>query len=421
MGDYSTTSLFSSILTSSKPSATTSNSGTGNNSSNNNSSSSGNAIGSAAVTVTTSTMQDDLLIEKQATGKPAPLSPSNALDTVAGQDKSKDAIEAESITITSTTPSSTDKDITCSTTSALQGFADPSSRVPSLWSAPDDSGLHAALPVNGSIAAFQNFPTGGPAGLFASTGAAAAAAAAVSTGTRRAITASHNFPQQQQQQHGNAGAPAGTRHGGLQVSSAQQQQQQQQQQHQQQQQQQPPPTSHPGVYLPGKGYAAWSGGPQAPQQWGAGPQAAAVASPGLSPWNRGRSVPNLPPLHSSLHAAAAVAAGLQGRKPSPTFPGHPGPAAAHPSCISPVKFRRSTSYPGKGNIYPPQPAPTFEVTAAEERDLLQLPPFQQDRMTANGNSPLDNMRTLEHYLSDIMRASAADTPEHLKGMSHILL
>jgi len=42
-------------------------------------------------------------------------------------------------------------------------------------------------------------------------------------------------------------------------------------------------------------------------------------------------------------------------------------------------------------------------------------------MTANGNSPLDNMRTLEHYLSDIMRAGAADTPEHLKGMSHILL
>ncbi|CAB0039661.1 unnamed protein product [Trichogramma brassicae] len=36
-------------------------------------------------------------------------------------------------------------------------------------------------------------------------------------------------------------------------------------------------------------------------------------------------------------------------------------------------------------------------------------------MAANGNSPLDNMRTLEHYLSDIMRAGAADTPEHLKA------
>ena len=38
-------------------------------------------------------------------------------------------------------------------------------------------------------------------------------------------------------------------------------------------------------------------------------------------------------------------------------------------------------------------------------------------MNANGNSPLDSMRTLEHYLSDIMRAGAADTPEHLKGKS----
>lgn len=36
-------------------------------------------------------------------------------------------------------------------------------------------------------------------------------------------------------------------------------------------------------------------------------------------------------------------------------------------------------------------------------------------MTANGNSPLDSMRTLEHYLSDIMRTGAADTPEHVKG------
>jgi hypothetical protein len=40
-------------------------------------------------------------------------------------------------------------------------------------------------------------------------------------------------------------------------------------------------------------------------------------------------------------------------------------------------------------------------------------------MTANGNSPLDNMRTLEHYLSDIMRAGATDTPEHLKGTCDI--
>ncbi|XP_053598143.1 cytoplasmic polyadenylation element-binding protein 2 [Microplitis demolitor] len=333
------------------------------------------------------TMQDDLLIEKQSTAKTAPLSP--GLDPPG--DKSKDVSEAESIAIAPSTPSSMDKDITsCGTTSNLQGFTDPV-RVPSLWgNTSEDTGIHT-LPVNGSIATFQNFPAGGP-GLFAG------------SGSRRAITASHNFPQ-----HGNASSAVASRHN-LQVANQQQQQTQQQAQQTSQQ----PPTSHPGVYLHGKGYTAWSGGPQGPQQWGGGPQA--TASSALSPWSRGRSVPNLPPLHSSLHAAAAVAAaaGLQGRKPSPTFPGHPGPNQVHATNISPVKFRRSTSYPGKGNLYPPQPAPTFEVTTAEERDLLQLP-FHQDRMTANGNSPLDNMRTLEHYLSDIMRAGAADTPEHLKG------
>uniref|UniRef100_A0A6V7K9F6 Uncharacterized protein n=1 Tax=Bracon brevicornis TaxID=1563983 RepID=A0A6V7K9F6_9HYME len=288
------------------------------------------------------TMQDDLLIEKQQqqpASKPAPLSP-GGLDAVVttSQDKSKDT-DAESIAIAP----STDKDITSCTTSSLQGFSDPV-RVPSLWAAvPEDTGLHT-LPVNGSIAAFQNFPAGGPAGLFAGSGA------------RRAITASHNF------QHG--ASTTGTRHGLGQQNQAQNQQSQSQQ------------GSHPGVYLQGKGYAAWSGGPQAPQQWGSGPQA---TSPALSPWSRGRSVPNIPPLHSSIHAAAAAAAaaGLQGRKPSPTFPGHPGANQGHPSNISPIKFRRSTSYPGKGSLYPPQPTPTFEVTAAEERDLLQLPPYQQ--------------------------------------------
>ncbi|OXU30903.1 hypothetical protein TSAR_016426 [Trichomalopsis sarcophagae] len=45
---------------------------------------------------------------------------------------------------------------------------------------------------------------------------------------------------------------------------------------------------------------------------------------------------------------------------------------------------------------------------------LTVSNFIAERMTANGNSPLDSMRTLEHYLSDIMRAGAADTPEHLK-------
>lgn len=41
--------------------------------------------------------------------------------------------------------------------------------------------------------------------------------------------------------------------------------------------------------------------------------------------------------------------------------------------------------------------------------------FFQERMVGNGNSPLESMRTLEHYLSDIMRAGATETPEHMKG------
>nr|KAF7423108.1 hypothetical protein H0235_008391 [Vespula pensylvanica] len=50
---------------------------------------------------------------------------------------------------------------------------------------------------------------------------------------------------------------------------------------------------------------------------------------------------------------------------------------------------------------------------------FRVPLASKDRMTANGNSPLDSMRTLEHYLSDIMRAGAADTPEHLKDADGI--
>lgn len=90
-----------------------------------------------------------------------------------------------------------------------------------------------------------------------------------------------------------------------------------------------------------KGYGSWA---SPGQSW----------SGGSSAWNRGRSVPNLTPLQQM---------GVAGRKPSPTF--------NHQQVISPVKFRRSTSYPGKGPF--PQP-PTFEITNMDEaRDLL---PYQ---------------------------------------------
>lgn len=322
-------------------------------------------------------MQDDLLIEKQSKTTSSPLSPGGGGGTCSlDQDKTnnKDFVD-------DSTPSTvSEKDITCSTnSSSLQSYVDVARAPPNLWAAaaaatPDDNNLHA-LPVNGSIAAFQNFPSqGGGGGLFGSN----------TTGTRRAITASHNFPQHPPN-NTNPGGQVINRHNTVQQQTSPQQQQ--------------PPgpvnSSHPGVYLPSKGYAAWSGGPQTagpPQQWGGGTGSSGtttIATPAtLSPWNRGRSVPNLPPMHtSSLHAVAAAAAGgggvgvLQGRKPSPTFPGgHPGSTnttpTAHPSCISPVKFRRSTSYPGKSNIYPHQPNPTFEVTAAEDRDIIQMPQFQ---------------------------------------------
>uniref|UniRef100_V5G5I5 Putative RNA-binding protein n=1 Tax=Anoplophora glabripennis TaxID=217634 RepID=V5G5I5_ANOGL len=135
-------------------------------------------------------------------------------------------------------------------------------------------------------------------------------------------------------------------------------------------------SSHP-LY---KNYSSWANPPG--QNWAPG---------NSSVWNRGRSVPNLTPLQQ-------MGVSLAGRKPSPTF--------NQQQVISPVKFRRSTSYPGKGPF--PQP-PTFEITNMDEaRELL---PYQ-DRcvVSANGSSPLENMRGLEHYLNDIMspQSNAAD-------------
>lgn len=83
-----------------------------------------------------------------------------------------------------------------------------------------------------------------------------------------------------------------------------------------------------------KGFSSWGTSPG--QNW----------STCSSIWSRGRSVPNLTPLQQMSVA---------GRKPSPTF--------NHQQVISPVKFRRSTSYPGKGPF--PQP-PTFEITNMDE-------------------------------------------------------
>jgi len=91
--------------------------------------------------------------------------------------------------------------------------------------------------------------------------------------------------------------------------------------------------------------------------WSTGGQMAA----GVNPWNRGRSVPNLNPM---------AAGSMANRKPSPTF--------NHQSMvISPSKYRRSTSYPGKNAMY--QPPAGFDISALEDNRAdayaFQVGPF----------------------------------------------
>ncbi|XP_065331743.1 cytoplasmic polyadenylation element-binding protein 2 isoform X3 [Cloeon dipterum] len=123
---------------------------------------------------------------------------------------------------------------------------------------------------------------------------------------------------------------------------------------------------------------------------------------GVSPWNpRGRSVPNLNPM---------AAGSMANRKPSPTF-NHQHQHQHQNMVISPSKYRRSTSYPGKNTLYPPN----FDIAALDDnRDTFAF----QDRLpTTNGASPLDNMRSLEHYLNDLMRSQGTSNgePPELKG------
>lgn len=93
--------------------------------------------------------------------------------------------------------------------------------------------------------------------------------------------------------------------------------------------------------------------------WSSGGQMAA----GVNPWNRGRSAPNLNPM---------AAGSMANRKPSPTFNHHQN------MVISPSKYRRSTSYPGKNAMYQQQP-PAFDIAALEDNRAdayaFQVGPF----------------------------------------------
>ncbi|XP_060516373.1 cytoplasmic polyadenylation element-binding protein 2 [Cylas formicarius] len=226
--------------------------------------------------------------------------------------------------------------------------AEPATPAGALWSTAIEDGFVPNLAgVNGM--GFQNFPSPNQQQQLFSNNLSQNQV----NQTRRAITASHNFPPQM----------------GRQQSLS----------------------NHP---LYAKGYGSWNNPPPGPpgQSW----SPTANTTGNTSAWNRGRSVPNLTPLQQMGVGMAT------GRKPSPTF--------NQQQVISPVKFRRSTSYPGKGPF--PQP-PTFEITNMDEaRELL---PFQ-DRcgvVSANGSSPLENMRGFEHYLNDIMSPQSNSTD--LKG------
>lgn len=286
-----------------------------------------------------SAMQDELLIEKSAVKSQQQLSPNSDVNGEQTVKAKEDDSSSGNIGSGVQTDKPNDQgQIGPAVTSPLQlgtGFnvSEPSLNVinssntstASLWSSgPMEEGLLHSLnvpAVNGTLA-FQNFPPTNPNPLYNTNLGPQIAGLPQSQGQppqRRAITATHNFPHNLSR-------------------------------HIQQQNPQ-------NMFMPNKGYTSWSNTQQ--NTWSPGPQNQANMQ-GLSPWNRGRSVPNLNPLQTMGNMG-----NLGNRKPSPTF-SHQHSAMV----ISPIKFRRSTSYPGKGLF--PQP-PTFEITNMDENREVLLP------------------------------------------------
>nr|CAD7572678.1 unnamed protein product [Timema californicum] len=284
-------------------------------------------------------MQDELLLEKNSVKSQQQLSPNsniNGEQTVKTKDEETSAGNMGNGV--QTDKQNEQGQIGPSVSTSLQlgtgyNVSEPSLNVinsnntstASLWSSgPMEDGLLHSLnvpAVNGTLA-FQNFPPANPNPLYNTSLGPQIAGLPQSQGQppqRRAITATHNFPHNMSR-------------------------------HVQQ--------NHPqNLFMANKGYTSWS----SPQQntWSPGPQNQANMQ-GMSPWNRGRSVPNLNPMQTM-----GTMGNLGNRKPSPTFNHqHSG------MVISPIKFRRSTSYPGKGLF--PQP-PTFEITNMDENREVLLP------------------------------------------------
>ncbi|KAJ9599937.1 hypothetical protein L9F63_009765, partial [Diploptera punctata] len=212
-------------------------------------------------------MQDELLIEKSAVKSQQQLSPNSDVNGEQNVKAKEDDNSSGNIGSGVQTDNKQNEQgqIGPAVTTPLQlgtGFnvSEPSLNVinnstnnstASLWSSgPMEEGLLHSLnvpAVNGTLA-FQNFPPTNPNPLYNT-----------SLGQppqRRAITATHNFPHNLSR-------------------------------HIQQNPQ--------NMFMANKGYTSWS----SPQQntWSPGPQNQANMQ-GLSPWNRGRSVPNLNPLQT---------------------------------------------------------------------------------------------------------------------------
>lgn len=219
------------------------------------------------------------------------------------------------------------------------GFNSSPETSSSLWSTGDENTNSINLNGLGTFANYsstaQQMYNGGPNSI---------AMAQQQQQQRRAITASHGSGGFQLSP--NSAAAIGRNTPLLQTQSVQtQQQQQQQHQQQQHQQQQITKQSSGSGGLYNNGYPSWSN-PPPPNMSGWQTPAAMGNNQVQSPWNRGRSVPNLNP--------AMVGNNLSCHR-KPTSP-NPGPSTSpfssqqtgiNQTMISPSKYRRSTSFPGK--------------------------------------------------------------------------
>lgn len=266
-----------------------------------------------------SAMQDDLLIEKSAVKNPQSLSPSIELnDENNGQTKEEEIPHKVSpnngLNGKQNEPLQTLT--TVSTPLHMQQAYVPDHSVGAVssgnvWPAGLDDGIMHGMPphgvtVNGSIA-YQNYQHSNP---YSPMPAGLVQSQGQNAQQRRNISAQHNFP-------ANVGRSMQT---------------------------------GPNMYM-NKGYGApWSASQAG---WNPGPQQPSM--PGMASWARGRSVPNMNPVQAMGNYGNIT------RKPPPSY--------NQPMMVqSPMKFRRSTSYPGK-SIFPPQTA--YEIE--DNREVVMYP------------------------------------------------